>query len=74
MPNLIVSFSKGVHGSPLGSEAIAEMKAASGFDPSVSFFVPDAIREFYKSVSGRNSVRYEEWKRLVSQVAAILSL
>ena len=38
----------GCHGAPLGAEEIASMKKALGFDPEVSFFVPDEVYALFE--------------------------
>jgi transketolase len=58
----------GVHGSPLGPEAIAEMKAASGMNPAESFVVPESVRHHYGIVADLNKSLYEKWQILLSEV------
>ncbi len=38
----------GVHGAPLGAEELAGLKAALGFDPEKSFFVPDEVYDMFE--------------------------
>ncbi|OYV68466.1 MAG: transketolase, partial [Gemmatimonadetes bacterium 21-71-4] len=50
------------HGSPLGAEEIALTKAAYGWPPDRSFFVPDAVASHFGACVGRGAVLEAEWR------------
>lgn len=53
-----------VHGSPLGAEQLARVKTAYGQDPSLSFYVPDAVRaRLAECYAARGAKAEEEWKK-----------
>lgn len=53
-----------VHGSPLGEEEIRLTKLNLGVPPEEDFYVPHAVREFFKHKLSEDSHREAEWKKL----------
>ena len=62
------------HGAPLGSEEVAGLKRALGFDPEKSFFVPSEVYEMFKDRTGRchrAALKFKKlgWKKPVGDMA-----
>lgn len=53
-----------VHGAPLGAEDIAQVKEKFGFDPSVSFHVPQDVYDAYSQVAKNGALIEESWNRM----------
>lgn len=84
-PSLVVSRTKigygspkeghaSCHGSPLGKEAVAATRERFGWPQDAEFFVPDEVREVWRSWAGRNGevrqewdARFEAWKNDASE-------
>lgn len=54
------------HGAALGSENIAAMKRAYGFDPDQYFVVSPTVREFFTGLASRGEVMVKQWNQLFS--------
>ena len=62
------------HGAPLGSEEVAGLKRALGFDPEKSFFVPSEVYEMFKERTSRchrAALKFKKlgWKKPVGDMA-----
>ena len=62
------------HGAPLGSEEVAGLKRALGFDPEKSFFVPSEVYEMFKDRTSRchrAALKFKKlgWKKPVGDMA-----
>jgi len=53
-----------VHGAPLGADDLAAVKSAFGRDPTQSFVVPEAVREFYAQLCATGEQRDAAWSKL----------
>ena len=53
------------HGAPLGKDNVAQMKKAYGWNPELSFHIPDKVKEFYADIPSRGEKHVEEWDELV---------
>jgi transketolase len=51
------------HGSPLGAEEVKLSKAALGWDPTRTFYVPSEVREHFELALGRGGQLEEAWNR-----------
>ncbi len=60
----------GVHGEPLGSEALAALKTGFGFDPEKSFDVDVDVYENFKSINEKNAKLEEEWNERFKEYAS----
>lgn len=60
----------GVHGEPLGSEALAALKTGFGFDPEKSFDVDVDVYENFKAINEKNAKLEEEWNELFKEYAS----
>jgi transketolase len=71
------------HGSPLGADEIRLAKEAMGFDPEVSFFVPDGVYDAMRSAmdkgrnarnewTGRAAARADDWNAFFGEAAVSL--
>lgn len=81
VPSIIIAESKigfgapnkegkaSAHGEPLGEEEAKAAKINLGFDPSKSFFVPDEVKEYFKTVKENNTAKYKEWEKLYKEYA-----
>ena len=54
----------GVHGEPLGSEALATLKSGFGFNPEESFKVDADVYDNFKAINEKNAVVEEVWNKL----------
>merc|ERR1712137_179168 len=52
------------HGSPLGAEDLANVKKKFGFDPEVSFYYPDSVREVYGKMKEIGQNKEASWNEL----------
>ncbi|HEY5852553.1 MAG TPA: transketolase [Aldersonia sp.] len=59
------------HGSALGAQEIAELKAILGFDPARSFVVEDAVVEHTRLALDRGAVAKAIWQKSFDDWAAI---
>lgn len=50
------------HGSPLGEEEIAKTKAEMGYPTEPTFYVDDAVREFFSTAMERGRAARKEWQ------------
>jgi transketolase len=57
------------HGSPLGEEEVARTKERLGWDPALSFHVPDEALEYFRSARTRGSQAEEAWQQLFTRYA-----
>ena len=53
-----------VHGSPLGADALKNLKEICGFSGDQFFHVPEVVREDFSHAIKRNSEKHSEWKQL----------
>ncbi|AYA99824.1 transketolase [Lachnoanaerobaculum umeaense] len=60
----------GVHGEPLGSEALAALKTGFGFDPEKSFDVDVDVYENFKAINEKNAKLEEEWNERFKEYAS----
>lgn len=51
------------HGSPLGTDEVREVKKRLGFDPDVSFHVPDEVQEWFASWRETRQAETAVWNR-----------
>ncbi|UYQ94555.1 transketolase [Chitinophaga horti] len=54
----------GVHGSPLGADEIKLVKQRFGFDPEVSFAVPEDVFNYYREAGDKGALLEKEWDAL----------
>eukprot|EP00003_Mantamonas_plastica_P025537 TRINITY_DN5026_c0_g1_i1.p1 TRINITY_DN5026_c0_g1~~TRINITY_DN5026_c0_g1_i1.p1 ORF type:complete len:666 (+),score=238.55 TRINITY_DN5026_c0_g1_i1:277-2274(+) len=59
---------EGVHGSPLGAEEVAAVKAKMGMDPEQSFAVDDSVYTTFNEAIAANS-GYDKWVESFAQFA-----
>jgi transketolase len=59
----------GVHGEPLGSEALATLKSGFGFNPEESFKVDADVYDNFKAINEKNAGVEEEWNKLFKEYA-----
>ena len=59
----------GVHGEPLGSEALATLKSGFGFNPEESFKVDADVYDNFKAINEKNAGVEEEWNKLFKDYA-----
>lgn len=59
----------GVHGEPLGSEALAALKSGFGFNPEESFKVDADVYENFNKINEKNAKIEEEWNKLFKEYA-----
>ena len=60
----------GVHGEPLGSEALAALKLGFGFNPEESFKVDADVYENFNKINEKNAKIEEEWNKLFKEYAS----
>nr|CAG4713849.1 unnamed protein product [Naegleria fowleri] len=56
-----------VHGSPLGSDALKNLKEICGFNGEQSFIVPEIVRQDFAPIISRNKQRLAQWNSLKQQ-------
>lgn len=54
----------GSHGSPLGEEEVKLVKQNFGFDPEKSFYVPDEVLDYYRSIGAKGEELEKRWDEL----------
>ncbi|KAI0253965.1 transketolase, partial [Lactifluus subvellereus] len=59
----------GVHGSPLKPDDIAALKTKVGFNPDISFHVPDEVYSAWAVVGERGSALEAQWHSLLASYA-----
>jgi len=57
----------GVHGSPLGEEEVRLTKKNMGWDENSYFFVPQEVKEFFRSLKERLANYESEWNSMVEK-------
>lgn len=57
----------GVHGAPLGAEALAGLKSALGFDPAASFAVEQDVYDLFASRSAAMHRLFLRWKKTFAE-------
>jgi transketolase len=57
------------HGSPLGAEEVKLAKAALGWDPEQTFYVPAAALEQFRAAVGRGEHAQSQWQRRLDAYA-----
>lgn len=57
----------GAHGSPLGEDELRATKINLGFDPDKSFYIPEEVKEYFKTVGEKGSIAEKEWNKLYEQ-------
>ena len=60
----------GVHGAPLGAEALAGLKSALGFDPAQSFVVGQDVYDLFASRAAAMHRLFLRWKKTYADWAA----
>ncbi|KAF2717055.1 hypothetical protein K431DRAFT_233940 [Polychaeton citri CBS 116435] len=58
------------HGVPLGTDNVADMKKAWGWDPGQKFVIPEKVRQFYQGIPARGDQWIREWEDLLSRYGA----
>jgi dihydroxyacetone synthase len=53
------------HGAPLGTDNVAEMKRAYGWDTSKKYHIPEKVKKFYADIPARGEQWVSEWNDLV---------
>ncbi|KAJ4263419.1 Transketolase [Fusarium torreyae] len=61
----------GVHGNPLKSDDIAQMKQKWGFNPDESFIIPQEVYDIYRKQGLKGSKAKDEWVSLLDAYAEI---
>jgi transketolase len=59
----------GVHGSPLKTDDIKQLKEKFGFNPDQSFVVPQEVYDLYGKHSSDGAALEEQWNQLLSKYA-----
>jgi transketolase len=59
----------GVHGSPLKTDDIKQLKEKFGFNPDQSFVVPQEVYDLYGKHSSKGAALEEEWNKLLAKYA-----
>lgn len=54
------------HGAPLGANEIEKSKELAGFDPKVSFFVSEDVKERFSAIE-KGDLLEKEWNKLVAK-------
>jgi len=54
----------GAHGAPLGADEVKLVKEFFGFDPALSFVVPDEVLKFYRAAGEKGAELEKKWKDL----------
>jgi transketolase len=57
----------GVHGSPLKTDDIKQLKEKFGFNPDQSFVVPQEVYDLYGKHSSNGAALEEEWNKLLAK-------
>ncbi|KAH8699920.1 transketolase [Ilyonectria robusta] len=57
----------GVHGSPLKTDDIKQLKEKFGFNPAESFAVPQEVYDLYGKHSSEGAAAEEEWNQLLAK-------
>ena len=61
--------SEEAHGSPLGEEEVARTKERLGWDPALTFHVPEEVSGYFRAARTRGSEAEEEWQRMFTRYA-----
>jgi transketolase len=64
-PNKVDSYE--AHGSPLGVEELKLVKENFGFDPEVSFYVPQDVLKYYHEKGSKGAADENAWNELYSK-------
>lgn len=62
--------SQKAHGQPLGEEEVRLTKEAYGWDPDLTFHVPDEVREHFRAAVGRGKALVADWEERLERYAA----
>ena len=54
----------GAHGAPLGAEEVKLVKEFFGFDPALSFVVPEEVLTFYRTAGEKGAALEKKWNEL----------
>lgn len=57
------------HGAAFGTEDVAAMKKAYGFDPEQFYVIPDEIRDLFNEIPARGEGYVKEWQSLLQSYA-----
>lgn len=57
----------GVHGAPLKSDDIMQVKKKFGFDPEQTFVVPQKVYDLYNKHSAEGTAKEQEWNQLFTK-------
>ncbi|HEY0271651.1 MAG TPA: transketolase [Chitinophaga sp.] len=60
----------GAHGAPLGADEVKLVKKGFGFDPEVSFYVPDEVLAYYHQAGARGAKEEAAWNTLYQNYKA----
>jgi dihydroxyacetone synthase len=55
------------HGAPLGTDNVAEMKRAYGWDTTKKYHIPEEVKDFYADIPARGEQWVSEWNILVDR-------
>ncbi len=59
--------SQKAHGSPLGDDEVRLTKEAYGWDPDLTFHVPDEVREHFESVAAQGNTLINDHERRIAR-------
>jgi transketolase len=59
------------HGSPLGEEEVALTKARLGWDPALSFHIPEEVLAHFRAARVKGSEAEEQWQQLFTRYANV---
>ncbi len=59
--------SQKAHGSPLGDDEVRLTKEAYGWDPDLTFHVPDEVREHFESVAAQGNTLINDYERRIAR-------
>lgn len=54
----------GAHGSPLGADEVKLVKQFFGFDPTLSFIIPEEVSAYYRTIGDKGTKLEKEWNDL----------
>jgi len=55
------------HGAPLGEDEIAKAKIKAGFDPKLTFYVPEDVLARFRCAIERGELAQKQWNHLLKQ-------
>lgn len=60
-----------VHGAPLGTDQVKQLKKFFEFDENDCFVIPDQVQKFYDDVHVRLEQEFKEWEKLFKEYSKI---